>query len=373
MNLESANTKNKIVYVELLRILAIFFVIFNHTNQRGYVHFTLYEIGSFEYWFYMLFSLIAGISVPVFFMISGMFLLGKNEESIGYVWKHRIPKYVFVLLFFSLFQYLRINGFDFHAVSLKEYLLLTYSSGVIIPYWYLYVYIAFLIALPFIRKMAKDITEHEFLYIVGLYILFNGIICILQFVLSNGTIYLNVNLPPAVLFHNIIFYPLIGYYLGKKKTTVNSKTLLVCFILFLISILLTAYITDYKIRLTGELGEGTVSTFYGSTRPLQVIFIFLFVRKVFENKKLPCVLEKVILSIGKCTFGIYLIEEALRESLYFIYVDLRSKVDCFQATLLFVLVVFCIGFFIVFLGKYVDLILVRLYCIVFKKEKSQFK
>ncbi len=373
VSFESINKNKKIVYVELLRIIAIFFVIFNHTNQRGFVHFTLYEIGSFEYWFYMFFSLIAGISIPVFFMISGMLLLDKKDESIGYIWKHRIPKYVFVLLFFSFFQYLIINRFDVHAFSLKEYFLLTYTSGVIMPYWYLYVYIAFLIALPFIRKMARDINEHEFLYLVGFYILFNGIICILQYVLSNGTVYINEYLSPAVLFHNIVFYPLIGYYLGNKIKTVNTKKLLVCFFLFLISVLLTAYITDYKIKLTGDLGEGDVITFYRSTRPLQAIFIFLFVRKAFENKKLPGIVEKVILSIGKCTFGIYLIEDTLRESLNFIYVYLSSKVDCFPAILLFVFVVFCIGFFIIYLCKYIDLIFIRLYSIFFKKKETQFK
>ena len=63
------------------------------------------------------------------------------------------------------------------------------------------------------------------------------------------------------------------------------------------------------------LGEGSVSTFYGAFRPIQVVFVFLLVRKLLENRKFPLVFEKVVVSIGKCTFGIYLIEQALRESL----------------------------------------------------------
>lgn len=93
--------KKKILYVEIIRIAAILFVIFNHTKQQGFVMFTLCEKGSFPYWFNMFFSVITGIGVPLFFMISGMLLLGR-EETIGYVWKKRILKIAVILFVFSL-------------------------------------------------------------------------------------------------------------------------------------------------------------------------------------------------------------------------------------------------------------------------------
>lgn len=97
--------KKKILYVEILRIFCIVFVIFNHTGSMGYVYFLNYEAGTVPYWFYMFFTAIAGISVPIFLMISGMLLLGK-DESIGFIWKKRISKYVIILALFSLLFYI---------------------------------------------------------------------------------------------------------------------------------------------------------------------------------------------------------------------------------------------------------------------------
>lgn len=219
---EIKKQKPKLVYIEAIRIIALFFVIFNHTNQRGYTHFTVYPGGSFQYWFAMLFSIIAGISVPLFFMISGIFLIDK-EESISSVWKKRIPKYVITLLVFSLFGYLFYLKFDFSLFSTSDFLKKLYSGGVIIPYWFLYAYIAFLIGLPLLRKLIKNMDDQDFLYLIGIYILFNGIINLLQYRMSNGTVYINGSLNVSHFTSNVVFYPAIGYFLGKRKKRTSME------------------------------------------------------------------------------------------------------------------------------------------------------
>ena len=108
-----------------------------------------------------------GVSaVPIFLMISGMLLLGK-DESIGFIWKKRIPKYVAILLVFSLIFY-TLNSIHYNReFSIMELLICVYSKGVLIPYWFLYAYITFLILLPFIRKMARNFTGKEFINELG--------------------------------------------------------------------------------------------------------------------------------------------------------------------------------------------------------------
>ena len=339
--------KEKLIYVEVIRIIAIFFVIFNHTNQRGYVLFTLYDIGSPQYYIYMIFAVIAGINVPLFYMISGMFLLNKQDESIGYVLKRRIPKYIVVLIGFSLFHYFRHKHWQIGAFSLKEFLKIRYSSGVIIPYWFIYSYLAFLMILPFLRKIAAGFDKKAFLYLVGLQLLFCGIIPMLQYRFSAGTLYLNNSLTPVFISNSIIFYPLIGYYLGNKLKKVEASTLAILALLFVVSVASSIYMTDYKIRLTEDIGEGTVSTFFGTTRVIQVIFVFLFVRKIFEHIKLPKIAGKLITSLGSCVFGIYLIEEALRESLYFIYDKIKVSMNRLLAITLYILMIMFLGWLII--------------------------
>ena len=335
--------KKKIIYLEVLRALAVFFVIFNHTRQNGYIHFTLYEAGTFQYWYYMFFSVIAGMSVPLFYMISGTVLLGKTE-SIGYVWKKRISKYAVVLIVFSLILYV-LGNCKSGPLSVTDFLRQTYSDGVIVPYWFLYSYIGFLIGLPVFRKAVINMTDQDFRYIFGIWIVFNSLVFILQYRLSYGTLQMNELLIPASLTNILFFYPAIGYYLGVKLKKVTAGMCIASVILAAVSVAVTMYMTDFKIALTGDLNEASVSYFYDCCRPLQVVCIFICARKLFENKQLPAFPEKVILNLGSCVFGIYLIEDIGRDILYSVYQKMSDSIDSFAAVWIYVLAVFLLCWF----------------------------
>ena len=343
--------KKKIIYVEIIRITAILFVIFNHTKQQGYMLFTLCEKGSFQYWFNMFFSVITGIGVPLFFMLSGMLLIGK-DEPIGYVWKKRILKYVVILFVFSLINYVLKNSYQ-PCFSIKDFLKQIYTDKVIVPYWFLYSYISFLIALPLIRRMARNMTDKEFCYLFGLQIAFNGVISILQYRLSDGTLALNGLINPYALVNDVVFYPLIGYYLGNKLKNVTGKMCLYSFLLALVSIAVTMYMTNFRISLTGELDESKVGLFYDSLRSLQVIFVFLVIRKLFENRKLPVNVEKVVSNLGGCVLGIYLIEDIFRDGFYYIYEAMSTVITGFIAIRIYVVFVFLVCWLIVALFRFV--------------------
>ena len=96
--------KKKTVYLELIRILAIFLVIFNHTGTNGFFLFSVRQ-GSALYPLYMFLSIACRTAVPLFWMVSGSLLLPK-EESIRYVYRHRVLRMLLVLALFSLFQYI---------------------------------------------------------------------------------------------------------------------------------------------------------------------------------------------------------------------------------------------------------------------------
>lgn len=336
--------KKKILYVEILRIICIVLVIFNHTNYLGYVYFLSFDIGSLPYWFYMVFTVITGISIPMFFMISGMLLLGKNE-SIGYIWKKRISKYVVILFIFSLIYYLMNIDFDLPSFSIKDFFTKLYTDGVIIPFWFIYAYLSFLIILPFVRKISKNITEKEFIYLLLIHFVFTTVLEIAEYVIFHGSKTINQSFHPAFICNVLILYPITGYYLGNRVKKITNKMLCVSFGLFLLSVVTTMFITNFRLNLTGEITEENVNVFIHSARPFQVIFVFLLVRKLFENKKIPLFWEKLITHFGSCVFGIYLIEHAYREGFYFIYYFLCTKMDRFLAIWIYVLFVFFICLF----------------------------
>ena len=97
--------KEKYIYLEIIRIIAMFFVIFNHTGIEGFFLYFKQDPGSFSYWLYSFISIFCKFSVSIFFMISGALMLGK-EESIKTLWEKRILKMILFLIAVSTFYYI---------------------------------------------------------------------------------------------------------------------------------------------------------------------------------------------------------------------------------------------------------------------------
>ena len=56
--------KNKIIYLEILRIIAAFFVIFNHTGNDGFFLFSLKSSNHLPFWIYAFISVFCKFAVP---------------------------------------------------------------------------------------------------------------------------------------------------------------------------------------------------------------------------------------------------------------------------------------------------------------------
>ena len=67
----SAAKRNKI-YLEIIRILAIFLVVINHTCAFSFPN--VEGVGDVWYWSQLLFDEIVKMAVPLFFMVSGALL-----------------------------------------------------------------------------------------------------------------------------------------------------------------------------------------------------------------------------------------------------------------------------------------------------------
>lgn len=101
------NTKKE-VYLEILRIIAICFVIFNHTGLNGYWLFTQRTPGTLSFYIYLFLSLFCKFAVPLFMAISGAVLLGRKDEPVKKN-AQRIFRIVIVLVVYSFIYYLQID------------------------------------------------------------------------------------------------------------------------------------------------------------------------------------------------------------------------------------------------------------------------
>lgn len=299
-------TKPKKLHLELLRIIAIFFVVLTHTGKRGFTYFTTMSPG-FGYFCAMLIPILCNIAVPLFYMISGATLIGK-EETPAQVWKRRIPRFAAVLVLATAMMYGYYHLKNHSPMSLTDYFKTLYTKNVIAPYWYLYSYLGFLILLPLLRRLIRGLSEAEFRYLFGLYIVVNGILPMAQYRLSGGQWYLNSSLNLTIATGNLVIFPAAGYYLEKKELSRRQIGLL--WAAAAAAIAATVYMTHYKITLTGQLGEGQVGTFYKSLCLLPTAAVYA------TAKRLPKLPEKCVTTVGSCTFGIYLIEQIVRERGY---------------------------------------------------------
>ena len=86
---------------ELLRMISVFFVIFNHSGSRGYMLFSNYNPHALRFWLYLAVSIFCKLSVPVFLMITGALMLNRETESFPRHWIRRVFHMCFILLFWS--------------------------------------------------------------------------------------------------------------------------------------------------------------------------------------------------------------------------------------------------------------------------------
>lgn len=172
-------------------------------------------------------AILCKIAVPIFFMISGALLLGKEEPIID-MYKKRILRIIVTILLFSFIQYIYLIKDDILSFSIIRFLKDIYQNPIIVPYWYLYSYLSFLLILPFLRKMVKNMEKSEYIYMFILWITFSFIMPIMQEFLH---IPRNNNLM-CLLLETSIFYPLVGYFCENYFEVLNKKKIMIGIFLF---------------------------------------------------------------------------------------------------------------------------------------------
>lgn len=297
--------KEKTLYFEVLRIMAVFAVIFIHTGDTGYSLFRVRPFGSLDYWVDLVFSLFSRFCVPAFFAISGALLLPKNEP-LKKVWT-RVLRMVLALLIVSLlywFEFLSQNNSKF---SLIAFLHKSYYDQTRYHLWFVYSYIAFLITLPLLRTLAQNLETKYFYYLIALQVLFVGIIPALDY---RTTIYefpLNPNAIPSWMFEQIFFYPLVGYFLHDRISLEKEKKwILPLWGANIAALATSAYMSWFQARLIGFANEDPTPNFHFTFISVNCITLFVTARVLFQNDKIPSPVKKVLFSIGECVFGIYL-------------------------------------------------------------------
>ncbi len=221
-------TAKRLIHLDLIKILAIFLVIFNHTSERGFSLFASWPRGSVRYFTYLVPSVFCKVAIFLFFMVSGALLLNR-DYSLRDIWTKKIPRIAGALLLVSVLTFVWREHGNFSEgllPMLRHFFAGLYTGGIDAIFWFLYAYLAFLMALPVLRAIVKAVPAAGYQYIILLYLAFE---CIgaLEYLLFRGGHTLSHYLIPSFLFQYIFFYPLMGYYLERvlPSEAVNGKKL----------------------------------------------------------------------------------------------------------------------------------------------------
>ena len=349
----------KYIYLEIMRIIAIFFVIFNHTGQNGFLLFSQQELGGFNFFLYLFISIFCKFSVPIFFAISGALMLKKENESLLDLWKKRIFRMILVLFFISFIYYMVSIGMSFNKFDILLFLKKCYTATIKDHLWFLYTYIAYLIGLPFLRNLVKNLENKHYYYMIAIAIFFSGLLPIIEYLLFKGNYHITSYIKITWLTTNIVLYPCIGYFLRFKFKCSNKKTILFIWFINLLCIMLSCFMTYYKIKITSNLSSSQIQDFFPNFIAVNCICIFITIKYLFEKINISKFVEKMILSFGSCTFGIYLIHVLIKDTEMMkslLNLIKNIGVNYMLAVILWCLCIMIISYLIVFILKKIPIL-----------------
>ena len=275
-------TNKRIEYYDTLKFIAIFAVIAAHsliyTGGAEVLNFKLSKMGN-----------ICKFAIPVFIMITGALFLNKNIDLKEYLEK-RFVRVVYPLIFFTILVF--ISGI---------------SNHILYYYWYSWMIIGVLLAVPIVNKFIQYSNEKEIEYYIVIFIIFS-IFCQVCHVL-----HLKYALDIS-FFYTPVSYLILGYYIFNKKINMGAnKLILLSFIIFLIS----SYL-KLKIGVFAYSHEFQTYLDLSLIQIIQASSLVIFIKSIYDSKKniLYNILQinpikKYILSISRSCYGMYLIQHPL--------------------------------------------------------------
>lgn len=294
------------IYLEVLRIIAIVGVVFNHTEFIGRVSESVGgSIGSLA----MLALCVADkMAVPVFFIISGALLLPK-EESPGVLFRKRILRYMLVILLFHIGHHLYACYCCDVAFSLPRFLLQCFIVGqapLTATWWFLYAYLGFLLMLPFLRILARHMRDSHFVYLMVLHLLLFAFIPISVFSVRQS----------LFLCSMVPLCTLSGYYIENRLplSHVTLPKLGAAIAVSVGSLCLTLALAEfYRLAHHEATYAAAVPCLY-SGYLLPCLTLYLVLKKIWTSYRFPEKLNKVLAMLGSATFTIMLTENILRRA-----------------------------------------------------------
>ncbi|MBE6794213.1 MAG: hypothetical protein E7532_04620 [Ruminococcaceae bacterium] len=295
--------KNRLYYLDVLRIISSIFVIVIHICILNW---GILSPNSLSWQALNIFDALSQIAVPIFFMISGaLFLDDKKEISIKNIFFKRIFKLLVAYLVWSV-VFVLINPASSWSNAIYRVIQGHYHM------WFIPALAGVYIIIPFLKAITK--SEKLTKYFLILSVLFTFTLSFISPILKESSVgvfalignLLNI-LRTKLIFRFTLGYSgyfVFGYFLNKTEFSKSMRR-----IIYIMGIAAALATICFSYLISKSKGTPT-DTFYSNTSLNILISSVAFF--VFAKYNLNCnnIKEKShskLVFLSKCTFGVYLI------------------------------------------------------------------
>lgn len=278
-------------YISNLRNISTVMVIIIHT-VADYIRF--YNITDLNLWQISNFiNSMVRFCVPIFFMISGATLLGKDEDLIVFISKRfkriLLPFIFWVTIYF--FIYLEFNLLSF--IDILKIFLENLFRGAQYSYhfWFIYTLLGLYLFLPILRKWILNSSKYNVIYFIVIW----GVTLLIN--------YKTQKYFPAIdlsYFSGSIGYLVLGYFIDKYVSNYNKYNLYTSMIFILIGFMSTFFLSEFY-SIKNNKFENFFYDYLSPNIALYSIGIFMLFKFKFNK------VFKIGQFLDKNSYGIYLI------------------------------------------------------------------
>jgi len=289
-------TKQKVVYIEYLRIIAVLAVIGIHVSAPFFNKYG--KIDNTIWWFANLISSSSRFAVPLFVMISGSVLLGRDLPVRDFYVK-RLKRVLLPLIFWSVFYlFIRVlDGGDLGKIFIYDFLL----KGRVYPHlWYLTMYLCLILFVPYIDLCicGNKPTFRQLAVLIMLLFMFDGLNWLSLIVNQVG----KLNLLWYRSFPLFFGYFIAGYLLKKYDLSkFLSGRVTAVFLIFMV--VLNPILNYWSCDHLGIVKDYFILSNYS----LLIIFVTLLIFYYFKKISSYLPRNRFVLLLSGSSFGIYLV------------------------------------------------------------------
>ncbi|MGN0425286.1 MAG: acyltransferase [Acetatifactor sp.] len=302
--------KERLVHMDLLRILAAFSVVMLHSSAQFWY---VLPVISKEWFIVNAYDAVFRFGVPIFVMISGsLFLRDKRELKLRRLYTHHVLRMLILYVVWSL-TYL---VYDLSAVPRQDIgSALIWAKLSVNRYhlWFIPMITGVYMVLPILKRWVQNASKREVEYFLALFFVFQ----VGQETVSALTRHMALdffqNMISLYLVTGYLGYFVLGYYLTEYELSGSVEKLL--YAGGIVSVPVNIFLSSFLSRRAGQ-PLGAIFDSYGIFTCLITLALFVFFTKRVSRIPFSRGFGKIVQAISLSTLGIYLMHIGALEVLY---------------------------------------------------------